>query len=459
MNNNILNTTEIFNEIWPRLEHIWLRYKFIGITREEYKEMINEELEKNSTNLKAVVKRVQYRLDLIILERLNDSEKIFNVVNDFINNIETSDYKILLELVTSFFEKYKYYPELELLINLLNENKKFSNATKKVIEEHQKEIDKKGITKTLKNTYIISIIEAYTIINDTEEVKENDIYEEFDNLNGNFTTDSIRAYLSDMGQKKLITAEEEIEYARRMRDGDEEARKKLTEANLRLVVSIAKRYVGHSMDLLDLIQEGNIGLIKAVERFDPDRGFKFSTYATWWIRQAITRAVADQARTIRIPVHTVELINKLNHVEREMISELNREPTTEELAKKMGVSVDRIKELQKLSQEPIPLEMQIGEDKDSSFGDFIEDENAVSPEISAINSVIKLQIMKAMKDLLNEKERIVISERFGFDGSNPRTLSEIGEELGLTRERIRQIEGKALKKIRPRLLKYRADTN
>lgn len=259
--------------------------------------------------------------------------------------------------------------------------------------------------------------------------------------------DPVRMYLKEIGKVPLLTAEEEIELAKRMEEGDEEAKKKLAEANLRLVVSIAKRYVGRGMLFLDLIQEGNLGLIKAVEKFDYRKGYKFSTYATWWIRQAITRAIADQARTIRIPVHMVETINKLIRVSRQLLQELGREPLPEEIAKEMDISVDRVREILKISQEPVSLETPIGEEEDSHLGDFIQDDNVPVPADAAAFTMLHEQLEEVL-DTLTEREQKVLRLRFGLMDGRARTLEEVGREFNVTRERIRQIEAKALRKLR-----------
>lgn len=259
--------------------------------------------------------------------------------------------------------------------------------------------------------------------------------------------DPVRMYLKEIGQIKLLTMEEELELSDRIAAGDETAKSILAEANLRLVVSIAKRYVGRGMLFLDLIQEGNIGLMKAVEKFDVTKGFKFSTYATWWIRQAITRAIADQARTIRVPVHMVETINKLARVQRQLTLELNREPTEEELSEKMNLPVDKIREIYKISQEPVSLETPIGEEDDSHLGDFIKDERNMSPEEYATNEILKDEISEVL-ETLTEREEKVIRLRFGLEDGKSRTLEEVGQMFGVTRERIRQIEAKALRKLR-----------
>lgn len=259
--------------------------------------------------------------------------------------------------------------------------------------------------------------------------------------------DPVRMYLKEIGRVPLLSAEDEVELAKRIEHGDEEAKRRLAEANLRLVVSIAKRYVGRGMLFLDLIQEGNMGLIKAVEKFDYDKGFKFSTYATWWIRQAITRAIADQARTIRIPVHMVETINKLVRVSRQLLQELGREPSPEEIATEMELSVDKVREIMKIAQEPVSLETPIGEEDDSHLGDFIEDQEALAPSDAAAYELLKEQLEDVL-DTLTEREENVLRLRFGLDDGRTRTLEEVGKVFGVTRERIRQIEAKALRKLR-----------
>ena len=259
--------------------------------------------------------------------------------------------------------------------------------------------------------------------------------------------DPVRMYLKEIGKVPLLSAEEEIELAQRMEEGDEDAKKRLAEANLRLVVSIAKRYVGRGMLFLDLIQEGNLGLIKAVEKFDYRKGYKFSTYATWWIRQAITRAIADQARTIRIPVHMVETINKLIRVSRQLLQELGREPTPEEIAAEMNMPVERVREILKISQEPVSLETPIGEEEDSHLGDFIQDDNVPVPADAAAFTLLKEQLVEVL-GTLTEREQKVLRLRFGLDDGRARTLEEVGKEFNVTRERIRQIEAKALRKLR-----------
>ncbi|GAB1156521.1 RNA polymerase sigma factor RpoD [Paenibacillus illinoisensis] len=259
--------------------------------------------------------------------------------------------------------------------------------------------------------------------------------------------DPVRMYLKEIGRVPLLSADDEVELAKRIENGDEEAKRRLAEANLRLVVSIAKRYVGRGMLFLDLIQEGNMGLIKAVEKFDHKKGYKFSTYATWWIRQAITRAIADQARTIRIPVHMVETINKLIRVSRQLLQELGREPTPEEIAAEMDLSVEKVREITKIAQEPVSLETPIGEEDDSHLGDFIEDQEALAPADAAAYELLKEQLEDVL-DTLTEREENVLRLRFGLDDGRTRTLEEVGKVFGVTRERIRQIEAKALRKLR-----------
>ena len=285
-------------------------------------------------------------------------------------------------------------------------------------------------------------------LQEIEEVTEEEIAADTDALADTFSTDDpVRMYLKEIGKVPLLTPEEEQDLARRMADGDEEAKRRMAEANLRLVVSIAKRYVGRGMLFLDLIQEGNLGLIKAVDKFDYTKGYKFSTYATWWIRQAITRAIADQARTIRIPVHMVETINKVIRVSRQLLQELGHDPSAEEIASEMGMPVDKVRDILKIAQEPVSLETPIGEEEDSHLGDFIPDEDASEPSEAASFSLLKEQLMTVL-DTLTPREKKVLELRFGILDGRTRTLEEVGKEFNVTRERIRQIEAKALRKLR-----------
>ena len=300
-------------------------------------------------------------------------------------------------------------------------------------------------------------VDVLRISNDDDDIPDDIVMSDEDDIDvekidlsvpdGISIEDPVRMYLKEIGKVPLLSADEEVELAKRMAEGDEEAKKRLAEANLRLVVSIAKRYVGRGMLFLDLIQEGNLGLIKAVEKFDYNKGFKFSTYATWWIRQAITRAIADQARTIRIPVHMVETINKLIRVSRQLLQELGREPMPEEIAKEMDTTVDRVREIMKIAQEPVSLETPIGEEEDSHLGDFIEDHDAPAPADAASFTLLREQLEEVL-ETLTVREKKVLELRFGLEDGRSRTLEEVGQHFGVTRERIRQIEAKALRKLR-----------
>ena len=280
-----------------------------------------------------------------------------------------------------------------------------------------------------------------------DEGKDGDSHAQIAETGSVSVDDPVKVYLKEIGRVPLLSSDEEINLAIRIADGDVAAKQRLSEANLRLVVSIAKRYLGRGMQFLDLIQEGNLGLIKAVEKFDYTKGFKFSTYATWWIRQAITRAIADQARTIRIPVHMVETINKLVRVQRQLLQELGREPSPEEIAETMDIPVERVREIQKISQEPVSLETPIGEEEDSHLGDFIQDDNVPVPAEAAASTLLKEQLVEVL-GTLTDREQKVLRLRFGMDDGRARTLEEVGKEFNVTRERIRQIEAKALRKLR-----------
>ena len=350
---------------------------------------------------------------------------------------------------------------LEILNALVEQAKKKENVLN--FEDVEKAFSKVGVEldadKTekvfefLENKGIVAMVPDSSADDDIIlDVDDEPTEEELENIelavpDGVSIEDPVRLYLKEIGKVPLLTAEEEKNLAMRMENGDMDAKKRLAEANLRLVVSIAKRYVGRGMLFLDLIQEGNLGLIKAVEKFDYRKGYKFSTYATWWIRQAITRAIADQARTIRIPVHMVETINKLIRVQRQLLQEKGREPYPEEIAEKMNLPVERVREIQKISQEPVSLETPIGEEEDSHLGDFIQDDNVPVPAEAAAFTLLKEQLVEVL-GTLTEREQKVLRLRFGLDDGRARTLEEVGKEFNVTRERIRQIEAKALRKLR-----------
>lgn len=319
---------------------------------------------------------------------------------------------------------------------LIEEGKKKGSLTQEEIMSRLEKID--ATADEMEDVF--KTIEAVVQVGETED--------NFDKIMAEGSLDdSVKMYLKDIGRVPLLSAEREVELAKRMEEGDEEAKRVLSEANLRLVVSIAKRYVGRGMQILDLIQEGNLGLMKAVEKFDYRKGFKFSTYATWWIRQSITRAIADQARTIRIPVHMVETINKQVRATRQLLQKLGREPSPEEIAEFIGSTPERVREIQKIAQDPVSLETPIGEEEDSHLGDFIEDSNAAAPAEVAEANMLREQLISVLSTLTPREEK-VLRLRYGIDDSHPRTLEEVGKEFNVTRERIRQIEAKALRKLR-----------
>ena len=344
-----------------------------------------------------------------------DMENKKSVIKDLLDKGKKKGLLTHHEIATAL-EEFEISPEeMEAVYDL------FEKESIELVEDLEKELEEIEVTK--------------------EELEDLSIPE------GVSLDDHVKMYLKEIGKVNLLDPNQEAELARKMSEGDEEAKKKLAEANLRLVVSIAKRYVGRGMLFLDLIQEGNLGLIKAVDKFDYTKGYKFSTYATWWIRQAITRAIADQARTIRIPVHMVETINKLVRVSRQLVQELGREPTMEELSKELNMSIDKVREISKISQEPVSLETPIGEEEDSHLGDFIPDDDAPAPSDAASFVLLKEQLVEVLKTLTPREEK-VLKLRFGLEDGRQRTLEEVGKEFNVTRERIRQIEAKALRKLR-----------
>lgn len=345
-------------------------------------------------------------------------------------------------------DKKEKSSKMTVVKNLIEKGKKNGSLTYKEIMDEIENIDlgPEQIEKIYEVLESMGIEVIGEVTGGTEEVEE-EVEVDLSVPEGIAIDDPVRMYLKEIGKVPLLSSEEEINLALRIEEGDQYAKKKLAEANLRLVVSIAKRYVGRGMLFLDLIQEGNLGLIKAVEKFDYRKGFKFSTYATWWIRQAITRAIADQARTIRIPVHMVETINKLIRVQRQLLQELGRDPFPEEISKVMDLPVEKVREIQKIAQEPVSLETPIGEEEDSHLGDFIPDDEALAPAEAAAFTMLKEQLINVL-DTLTPREEKVLRLRFGLDDGRARTLEEVGKEFNVTRERIRQIEAKALRKLR-----------
>ena len=349
-------------------------------------------------------------LGLVDLAKTKKNVLQYGEINDAFKGLELTEDK--MDLVLEYLEKQK--------IDIVNAEVGVDNAEDLILDNDD------------------------IILDDEDEVE---IIDDVDVLEGVSTEDPVRMYLKEIGIVPLLTTEQEVELAKRVEAGDEEAKKQLTEANLRLVVSIAKKYVGRGMPFLDLIQEGNMGLMKAVDKFDYTKGYKFSTYATWWIRQAITRGIADTGRTIRVPVHMVETINKTLRMTRTLLQELGREPTPEEVAERLNVSVSRVREVLKISRDPVSLDTPIGEEDDSHLGDFIEDDSALSPADSAAFSMLRAELATALESL-TDRERQVVKLRFGLEDGRARTLEEVGKEFNVTRERIRQIEAKALRKLR-----------
>ena len=355
------------------------------------------------------------------VQKIVEIKSLDDRINDLIEMGKEKKYVTFEQIVESLKGLDVDNDSLDKIYNELMEN-----DIQVIAEGEEEETDIDGVPKNL---------EEPVLLDDSEITKDINI------------NDPVRMYLKEIGRIRLLSPEEELELSEKVAAGDEEAKNKLAESNLRLVVSIAKRYVGRGLLFLDLIQEGNIGLMKAVDKFDCDKGYKFSTYATWWIRQAITRALADQARTIRVPVHMVETINKMSRIQRQLTLELNREPSEEELAKKMGISIDKVREVIKISQEPVSLETPIGEEDDSHLGDFIKDESSMSPEEYATNEILKEEI-KSVLMTLQVREQEVLELRFGLIDGTCHTLEEVGKKFNVTRERIRQIEAKALRKLR-----------
>lgn len=408
--------------------------------KEEAEVKVKEKKEKKKTTSKKTKKEVEEKA-------LKEDDAVKSSEDAFDEDEITSDANIEEELseIISAAKKNNNVIKMEEIAGFLSSTKYGADSLEKVLDIFEKNNIDVDMADDLEE---LDVLDEDDDLLDDEDVEEIDLKKlDLAVPDGVGVDDPVRMYLKEIGQVSLLTAQQEIDYAKRMEEGDEIAKNRLAEANLRLVVSIAKRYVGRGMQFLDLIQEGNLGLIKAVEKFDYRKGYKFSTYATWWIRQAITRAIADQARTIRIPVHMVETINKQIRVSRQLLQELGREPKAEEIAEAMDLPVERVREIQKISQDPVSLETPIGEEEDSHLGDFIQDEDIEQPAEAAARALLKEQIDEELATL-TDREQKVLRLRFGLDDGRARTLEEVGKEFQVTRERIRQIEAKAIRKLR-----------
>ena len=442
-------------EMYEVFKPIFKKYSFLN-----EKECFNYVM-KHIDGEKEIHKEIKDCIKKYIYSLLSNDE--VGVMQLFINSIGGIESKKELDKISDFIGDVKYPLNVETYNTLLKENMDLYTVVYIEYNSHQDSIDKGMISEIYSDEVIIAFIESFCILNKIytsgiiapEKLEEEvataikNAYED-ENIEvdaKNVIDDPVKAYLKEINKIPLLTATEEYEIASNIKEPGDEACKKLAEANLRLVVSIAKRYIGRGLQFLDLIQEGNLGLIKAVDKFDVSKGYKFSTYATWWIRQAITRAIADQAKTIRVPVHMVETINKLKRVQRQLTLELNREPTEKELAQKLHITEDKVREIIQISLDPLSLETPIGEEEDSHLGDFVSDKNNLTPEEYAINEVLKDEIQEVLLTL-TEREEQVLKLRFGLIDGTCRTLEEVGTIFGVTRERIRQIEAKALRKLR-----------
>ena len=448
-NDYALNQEKILEELTPSIEKLRKEYSFSEIESTKFKEVVRDsinqvfedkiDLAENKIN--SIFKRkFENNMNRFLKDQFKNEKTSLTIINNYIDtNLDINNKSALKELdkLDKFFKNIKIYPEPNIYLDLLN-NAKIQKLTREVVKENFNQIKKDEFI--LDNVSINSLIDSYCM---KEHIKRDT---DDENTETPLGEDYVRMYLQDI-RMPLLSREEELELAKRILEDDEEAKQKLAESNLRLVVSIAKKYVGRGMLFLDLIQEGNMGLIKAVEKFDYKKGFKFSTYATWWIRQAITRAIADQARTIRIPVHMVETINKLIRISRHLLQLLGREPTPEEIAEEMEIPVEKVMEIQKIAQDPVSLETPIGEEDDSHLGDFIPDDESPAPQDSAAYTLLKEQLEEVMQTL-TPREAKVLKLRFGLEDGKARTLEEVGREFQVTRERIRQIEAKALRKLR-----------
>ena len=456
----MLPPEKILEKILPLLENTYQKFAILEINEDEFQILVTKQIIESKTTyqkdipyLKFITKKLLLIFNKLIKENL--AKQPITIINNYLNKIlkeKTFSNKelSLLNHLTNFLEKYDYIPPPDVIIEIIETNTDIEENLEAITTKYKEQITSKNLKKVTTNEIIISIIEIYCMLNHInlkEENLETSNLKEIENEKETESIDSIKLYFKEIGKIPLLTKEEELQLAYEIQKGNVKAKEKFIESNLRLVANIAKKYTNRGLAFMDLIQEGNIGLIKAVEKFDVNKGYRFSTYATWWIRQAITRALADQARTIRVPVHMVETINKMARIQRQLTLELNREPSEEEIAKKMGVGVEKVREVIKISQDPVSLETPIGEEEDSHLGDFVPDERNMSPEDFTTNEILKEEI-KSVLSTLQPREQQVLELRFGLIDGTSYTLEEVGKKFNVTRERIRQIEAKALRKLR-----------
>lgn len=461
---NQMKSNEIFDILLPLIDNIYKKIDYINISKNEFYELVLNEIENSKNLYKGDIlynKFIKQRIEIVLAEKtkrmLSNSDDAIIVINNYINKYfkKTTTYEDSVKSIKkldSFFKLFHYLPNLDILLEIVRENQIFFEAIQLIVDRHKNQIISGDIEKVFDNNTIILIIESYCMLNNIEIKESGDLDSKDYNDSNLEITDNVKAYLLDMGKRKLLSAEEERELAIRIKQGDRKAREQFIESNLRLVVSVARKYMGRGLAFLDLIQEGNIGLMTAVDKYDVERGCKFSTYATYWIRQAIMRAIADKGRNVRVPVHMYEKIGNYTKTVTNLEAKLNRQPTINEIANEMGVSIPEVTKLYQLQKDTVSINTLIGDDEEKELEDFIPASEETTEDIAIVETVqyqLKDQVTKLFKDCnLKQREIEVLILRFGLYGVEPMSLSEVGEKFEITRERVRQIESKALMKIR-----------